>query len=106
MATKTKESPAEIKKAVIDTLLKKEIGGQLLLELAVLEQEMLNKNVLPRIAQINRVIDAQIKSTGSTPSLKAQKVIITEIIEEIEKEDTTSKRLEELLRELRAACIE
>lgn len=104
--TKLKESPAEVKRAVIDTLMKKEIGGQLLLELAVLEQEMLNKNVLPRIAQINRVIDAQIKATGSTASLKAQKSIITEIIEEIEKKDTTLPRLKELLTELRAACTE
>ncbi|MBD3304165.1 hypothetical protein GF343_03400 [Candidatus Woesearchaeota archaeon] len=103
---KSKESPAEIKKAVIDLLLKRDVRDQPLLDLAVLEPGIMQENVLKRITHLNRVVDTQIKTKGATPSLKAQKKIITEIIKEIEKEDTTSQKLKELLRELKAVCIE
>ena len=106
MTTKTKASPKEKKKAVIDAILKKRIGSATLIDLALLHGETYMEDIKTALGAINNLVDAQIRDKGSTQNLREQKKVITEILREIDDAEMTSEILNTLLIRLRNSCKE
>ncbi|MBW3004833.1 hypothetical protein KY310_03295 [Candidatus Woesearchaeota archaeon] len=106
MATATKESPADIKKATIDAMLNTKISGQPLIDLAFLQPEEYMERIERRLTALNKAIDAQIRQQGRTSCLQEQKRVITEIMKRLDEKDLNSEDLRTLLLKLKIECKE
>jgi hypothetical protein len=106
MRTAEKTSPAETKKRVIEALLRKRIGTQSLLDLAILHGENYMQDIINALATLNEAVYAQIRQQRATPCLVQQKRIIEDIIHQIETREITSETLRILLQRLQIECKE
>lgn len=114
MAIATKTDPAETKKRLIDTILKKKIEDEKkkelqnmpLIDIAIMFGESYMQEIVNAMATLNEAVLAQIRKQGATPCLVEQKKIIDEILRQIETKEITSETLRILLQKLKMECKE